>query len=583
MTELSKLQRLARLGFVPQKAVRWFAPRELVSAGLRVGLSGAFGEYSDKRELETLFEPSLHEELPHAGDEVWIDYVADLGDGFDATYTVAKAVSAPKLEVSGCEPLLRGSILVMGGDEVYPTAGRAEYRNRTVGPYKTALPHTDAPHPRIFALPGNHDWYDGLTSFIRVFCDRQWLGGWQLPQTRSYFAVRVAPRWWVWGIDIQFEGYIDTPQCEFFADVAGPKIAEGDGLILCSAKPAWARAGDGEDRPSASMRNLDYFVRRCVPDQARIRLNLAGDWHHYGRYTARSTGAQYVTSGGGGAYLSGTHHLEPTITVRAAKPEDDTELELVSTYPDTNYSRSRRFTGPLIGWRNPSFGALLGVVYLLMAALAVATESGEATFAKQLELWSNNGVKDTWWPVVKALFAGGVGIGAVIVLSSGFISLTQPARVGRLRGIAVGLAHLVAHLAAIAAGVALTTAGLSMYDSTTSSTGWWSTWVVLMVVFGAFVGPVVVGVYFGLADLVGINSNELFAGQRIKHRKHFLRMRITDDDLTVHVVGLDRTPRWRPDFEAAPERVVFKPKTSDDEASEPRLIERFTITREPTS
>ncbi len=48
---------------------------------------------------------------------VWIDFVADLGDGFDATYAIASLLSQESLVV-GDVTLPRGQLLVMGGDEV---------------------------------------------------------------------------------------------------------------------------------------------------------------------------------------------------------------------------------------------------------------------------------------------------------------------------------------------------------------------------------------------------------------------------------------------------------------------------------
>lgn len=39
--------------------------------------------------------------------------------------------------------------------------------------------------PSAFAIPGNHDWIDGLETFIRYVQHRGWLGGWLLPQVRA--------------------------------------------------------------------------------------------------------------------------------------------------------------------------------------------------------------------------------------------------------------------------------------------------------------------------------------------------------------------------------------------------------------
>jgi hypothetical protein len=48
---------------------------------------------------------------------VWIDFVADLGDGFDSTYAMGCLLAQEQIEFEG-KPLPRGQLLVMGGDEV---------------------------------------------------------------------------------------------------------------------------------------------------------------------------------------------------------------------------------------------------------------------------------------------------------------------------------------------------------------------------------------------------------------------------------------------------------------------------------
>ena len=51
---------------------------------------------------------------------------------------------------------------------------------------------------------------------MRLFCQRNWIGGWQTRQERSYFALRLSERWWLWATDIQFDTYIDGPQLAYF-------------------------------------------------------------------------------------------------------------------------------------------------------------------------------------------------------------------------------------------------------------------------------------------------------------------------------------------------------------------------------
>ena len=76
---------------------------------------------------------------------MWLDYVADSGDGFDATTTIASLVACDLLNLpdpAGGGPTRvhgttrAGAVLVLGGDQAYPFATMEEYRNRLVGPFR---------------------------------------------------------------------------------------------------------------------------------------------------------------------------------------------------------------------------------------------------------------------------------------------------------------------------------------------------------------------------------------------------------------------------------------------------------------
>ena len=110
-TDMSEEQ----LGFRRQDAVRWLQPGVLVSTGVQSVMAEIFGSFADKRELQGTLPSRVHRH--DDGDELWFDFVADLGDGFDATYSIASLLAASELQPAGAaEPLPRGRILVMGGD-----------------------------------------------------------------------------------------------------------------------------------------------------------------------------------------------------------------------------------------------------------------------------------------------------------------------------------------------------------------------------------------------------------------------------------------------------------------------------------
>ena len=91
-----------------------------------------------------------HAALLHATDSrhrvggnggMWIDFVADLGDSWDATYATAMLIAKDRLKVRGHdEPLPQASVLVLGGDLVYPRPSRNAYASRLRSAFMAAMP-----------------------------------------------------------------------------------------------------------------------------------------------------------------------------------------------------------------------------------------------------------------------------------------------------------------------------------------------------------------------------------------------------------------------------------------------------------
>ncbi len=134
------------------------------------------------------------------------------GDGWNSTYAVAYWITRPVLELEAegrTHATRRGDVLLFGGDQVYPTASRAEYELRLVSPFEAALNRLPDPKPSLFAIPGNHDWYDSLVSFTRLFISKKFFAAWETPQRRSYFALKLPHDWWLVGTDVQLGSDID--------------------------------------------------------------------------------------------------------------------------------------------------------------------------------------------------------------------------------------------------------------------------------------------------------------------------------------------------------------------------------------
>ena len=188
---------------------------------------------------------------------LWVDYISDLGDGFEATYAMALLMSAEALQVKDAKGsgdmigLDAGEFLIMGGDQAYPQSSALEYQHRLIDPYNWAFtPGSEngsgGAERKLFALPGNHDWYDGLGAFDSLFCsardrisegDGKLIGGWRCKQHRSYFAIRLPHDWWIWGADIQLGGVFDDPQRDYF-DIMSKETSSKSKIILASPNRA---------------------------------------------------------------------------------------------------------------------------------------------------------------------------------------------------------------------------------------------------------------------------------------------------------------------------------------------------------
>ncbi|MCI0489625.1 MAG: metallophosphoesterase [Blastocatellia bacterium] len=559
------------------KMTPWFDPGELLRTGVRTLISTIFGRHSDYRLIEALatgpegedfYDHTCEYKLSETGEYVsvkdrprnpkeaiWIDYVADTGDGWNSTYTIAYHLAQPslKLKLPGLKDeyeTLRGEVLVFGGDQVYPDPANRGYANRLVYPYKTALPHTEAPHPHLYAIPGNHDWYDSLVAFTRLFCQGRWLGGWRTEQRRSYFALKLPHGWWLLGTDVQLGGDIDLPQLEYFKRVAAC-VGDEDRIILCNAEPHWifSKIYKGYDAGINNESNLAFLERKVL--RKNISVALSGDLHHYRRH-AREDDSQKITAGGGGASLFPTHG--PDVT------ELEGGFKLKACYPDMATSRKlcrRNLLFPLI---NKKFGIATGIFYLL-TVWAVRAPIGETTaFGEALSI--------TLATVLDRPFAGFWGLAMV----AGFILFTDTHSkwYKLIAGSIHGLVHVLATFL-IGWGAAYLTVSEMGLDSKPVLE--LALLAALVFAGGYLAGPLIMGIYLLVSlNLFKRHSIEAFSSLRIEDWKNFLRLKIEPDGtLTIYPVGIRRVARrWkdRAGGGAGPEVLP-----DDDEATAPELIE----------
>jgi hypothetical protein len=309
---------------------RWFNPLLLSKLLLKVVVSEMFGQYADRRlimaALDTLPEKELFDrtqlKLPLDADGcLWVDYLADLGDGFDATYAIASLLAKETLDVGGTATH-RGALLIMGGDEVYPLASGDNYRKRLRDPYDWAFPDPDPRSdegPPVYCIPGNHDWYDGLVVFLALFSRKELLhlGGWRSRQRRSYFALQLTEKWWIWCVDTQLGDDIDQPQKEYFVSIAS-RMPEGSNIILCGPEPGWLYTRKSDDARSI----LDYlgWLARNADRTLKIPLILSGE---EARSCIQRTNSKTQSQWTGLAETLSSHlirRLQPATRLRIRRP-----------------------------------------------------------------------------------------------------------------------------------------------------------------------------------------------------------------------------------------------------------------------
>jgi hypothetical protein len=547
--------------------VGWYDPRQLSRTAVDVAVSTIFGRHADYRVTEALVSPDTDQDVfgdepgepaDHDGifdysrdEQMWIDYIADTGDGWDSTYSVAYYASRPGLELDGLsESLPRGRVLIFGGDEVYPTASRQVYRERLIEPFTAALVQTDGYGPDVFAVPGNHDWYDSLVSFTRLFCSRRWFAGWKTRQSRSYFAVKLPHHWWLVGTDVQLDSDIDIPQVRYFKHVAS-KMDDGDRIILCTAEPHWIYAKIYHKFDNEINENNLAFLEQKIFCRQKIAVYLSGDLHHYRRH-ATDDGRQKITAGGGGGFLHSTHG------------EDVSELSdgyrLKQAFP--SISESKKITWRNLGFLflNPWFGALTGLLYLLTcwSVMAPVGRYGLHQWVRALKL------------AIVTSIANPAPVFWILLVWGGFLMFTDVhSKAYRyIAGTLHGLAHVIC---VFLIGWGATYLGMHTFGWAFRSVKQLLLAGVVIFVLGWIVGSAVMGLYLLTSlNIFKRHSNEAFSALACPDWKNFLRLRIDEQGgLTIFPIGIRRVARkWKPSSDGSGSFLADDPK-----ATAPELIE----------
>jgi hypothetical protein len=252
--------------------------------------------------------------------------LGDPGEGDNSQYAVVPSLLA---ESEGTD------FTVICSDVIYPAGELADYRNKFFRPYR----NLECP---IYAVPGNHDWYDGLHGFMSNLCGidapqaplkvgpgaRGWLAKrlWRRtnrPTDDDIAAMRVdrsrptqfcdpaqpGPYWAIdagpvriVGIDTGIVGTLDAEQAAWFKRVS---YGSERPKILITGKPLIVNGAWISETRRAGIADV-------VADPAANYVTaIGGDTHNYQRYPVDHDGrlVHYVVSGGGGAYTHATHQI----------------------------------------------------------------------------------------------------------------------------------------------------------------------------------------------------------------------------------------------------------------------------------
>jgi len=502
-------------------------------------------------------EASVTEAL---GRDVFIDYVADTGDDVEVSRAVAELVvgeyAVPDPEGDGAELTLpRGDILIFGGDTAYPVATATEIEARLLRPWNDVLASNGDEKRRVLlGIPGNHDWFDGLDGFARMFRARvgplaedrtsttpgaerpvqhlvSWMEafamgkhvvkrralpivGYEPVQRASYFAMALAPGLDLWGIDRQLR-QVNFQQRRFFSDRRS--AAPSHSLLLCLPDPL--RAYFEQNRSGTAM------LRALNVDPGRDpMLCIAGDVHHYERWQMGPS--VHLVAGGGGAFLHGAR------MARARR-----RAPLVE-FPGPEVSRVLLRGVP---WRVASGGAGFIPHICLGLLFAPALDAGLRSGAAMMDAVSGGAAAIA---AMVCAFLGGLGRRTFV----GVVLLAATA------GVLMGLLPTAARAAFDAA--------LRWLDLSASPK------VAALVVYGLsiFGGAFVFGLYLAALARFGLNHDQAFAALGHPGYKHFVRLRVKKDGSRVDawVVGLvdplgDPTP-------VLVDHATFRPSAVNDSA-----------------
>lgn len=495
-------------------SVRWFGLSLYLDAFYYALLSKWRMRQGDPRAAHAGTEREF--DFSHRRGEAWLDFIADSGDSFQAFFAVASRVAAPLIAGEGSHEveLPAASAVVHGGDLFYPWPTKTALRRRFLDVIGCAPAWSEAEH---FALPGNHEWVDGLELYHGL------LHGGSLPRLRnrtSYFALHL-PGCMLFAVDmIEEPGLpdVDEEQLEFFLGLAQKGA---DPVILVTHIPDYFK------RTHLGMHDCGAqlaVLRSRLGD--RLRLQISGDVHYYRRYVPdsdNSAGPQLVICGGGGAFSHGTSVPEAS-TVFC----DGRRYRSVVEYPTPAESDSIIAAKMFLVF-HPSLMRFCGGIYALMTASVLPTSAGSFTEATANIMEQSTQATLCFPTAVILMFA--VHFVFVSGNEKGGLRFTA-------RCLALATGHTLVHV-----GVCLILRVLLELAFATPYFGIMPYCLVmqaLMCGLGGFAGHLITAAYFfSCYFLFRIHWNEAWAFIMHQGHKSWLRIRIDEGGVDVYALGID--------------------------------------------
>ncbi|MGB5025867.1 MAG: metallophosphoesterase [Saprospiraceae bacterium] len=554
--------------FIPQKAVAWLSFFTLIHTLKR---EQKVKKSNDERESSNSFRDDILDCSKTTLSEYFIDYVSDTGDGFNETLSVLNFVTKD-IELEN-KVLKQGELLLFGGDQCYPYSSYDNYANRLFGPFLLAQTLNNsaknlfelAPEKTLIALPGNHDWYDGLNSFTEYFCCNKIYGTYKANQGRSYGAVKLKDNLWIWYLDMQLSENLNNRQIAYFTELVN-QHQKGDAfqdqlwnIILSVPQPYWfQKTIDWDDKMTTQIERFisELFLRKnpytieasdnCEGKTYKkvlsLKLILTGDIHHYHRFSLRldqslnesiyilnkhvkpiQDNLQLITSGGGGAYSYPTHHLEDRTSRKPFQARINNHvLHYEKCYPDAfeSWKQCHSCVWNILA-KNFSFSLYILIAYLVFGFVNFL-DLQKLTLIDpqrvQLYLWLNI--------VGFIIIPGGIAYSMTDRLDKSFKNLEYYHKFGWIL-LVVALCLL---------NITVCIFCLRLYESLFS---YFHLSFYLILGLLSIVSTFIFGLYIYLSHInFKLHDNEVFSISQINRFKNFLRIKIDKEKITIYPIGI---------------------------------------------